>query len=94
MRTVIEDCGRFDWSLAVHPETGDVVASRHLPGETSTWYSTEDHPTRVRDRSRYGLEPVAVIQHYVSESQTESSVGALRVRVWDALEATASEVPA
>lgn len=80
MRRVIDERGR--WQLAV---TGEhVVASRHLPGEPSKWYTTEsDH--RRRTRESWGLSPREVVDAYRRECQTSTPATELHERVETAL---------
>lgn len=82
--TVIDNCGRWDWSLRV-TDDGDVVARRPVKFDGATVYSTEQLPNSLRKASLYQLDAREVVERYVHESETERSVGDLLDRVQVAL---------
>jgi len=78
--TVIDSCGRWDWSLRV-TDDGDVVARRPVKFDGATVYSTEHRPNSIRKSSLYQLDTREVVERYIHESDTEMTVGELLDRV-------------
>lgn len=82
--TVIDSCGRWDWSLRV-TDDGDVVARRPVKFDGATMFSTEQRANSLRKSSLYQLDAREVVERYVRESDTDRSVGDLIDRVQVAL---------
>jgi hypothetical protein len=82
--TVIDNCGRWDWSLRV-TDDGDVVARRPVKFDGATVFSTEQRPNSLRKASLYQLDAREVVKRYAHESETDRSVGDLLDRVQVAL---------
>jgi len=78
--TVIDSCGRWDWTLRV-TDDGDVVARRPVKFDGATIYSTEQRPNSIRKSSLYQLDVREVVDRYVYESDTEMTAGELLDRV-------------
>jgi len=74
--TVIDTCGRWDWSLRVTAD-GDVVARRPVKFDGATVYSTEHRRNSIRKSSLYQLDTREVVERYVHEADTERTVGGL-----------------
>lgn len=74
--TVIDSCGRWDWSLRV-TDDGDVVARRPVKFDGATVFSTERRANHPRKSSLYQLDVREVVKRYVHESDTDRPTGAL-----------------
>jgi len=78
--TVIDSCGRWDWSLRV-TDDGDVVARRPVKFDGATVYSTQNRPNNIRKSSLHQLDTREVVRRYVHESDTDRDEGELIDRV-------------
>jgi hypothetical protein len=87
--TVIENHGKWGWTLAV-TATDEVVARQPIPHDGALVYSTKDWPNREGKYSEYQLKDREVIQRFVAESETDATVEALI----DDVQAALGEVPA
>jgi hypothetical protein len=74
--TVIENGGRWSWSLEVTPD-GNVVARKPIAYDGVLIYSTEDRRNSFRKNSEYRLDEREVIRRFISESDCRSTFGTL-----------------
>jgi hypothetical protein len=70
---VIEDLGRWDWSLVVTGD-GDVVARQPIKHDGVLVLSTASRPTSPRKTSQFGLNPERVVQQYAERSNTNRTL--------------------
>lgn len=89
---VIENLGRWDWSLFIRDSF--VAAVKPIPHEGQIWYSTnQEWPTDSHSRSEHGLTVHEVVSRYKDESDTDTAWGQLYTRTMDALEHHADGKP-
>lgn len=92
--TVIEDRGKWEWSLVVSGD--DVIARLPVAYDGATIYSTQERQNSPHKASEYGLDARDVVRRYVDESDTDRTFDELIDEVQTALltHATVSEVSA
>lgn len=68
--TVIEDLGKWDWSLVV-TVNNEVVARQPIPHDGVLTFSTKDRPTSSRANSQHRMAETRVVEQYATRSDTD-----------------------